>query len=285
MKRVVAAALLSILALSCSKKADAPQAVQQQRPAAQAQQTPPQQAVLDPTALPPGHPPVSAAPQQAAQAQAPAPAGGTLTGKVVETMNSGGYTYLKLRTASGDVWAAVQQTSVNVGATASIAPQMTLDNFESKTLNRKFDHIIFGVAAAPGAPPAMQASAMPMASGAAQHMAAPADTGAIRVAKAEGASGRTIAEVWAQKDKLKDAPVAVRGKVVKFLPGIMGRNWLHLRDGSGSHDNGSDDITVTTADSAAVGDVIVVIGTVRLDKDFGAGYRYAVIVEEAKVSK
>ena len=75
------------------------------------------------------------------------------------------------------------------------------------------------------------------------------------------------------------------GKVVKFLPGIMGKNWLHLRDGSGARANGDDDITVTTGDSAAVGDVVLVRGTVRIDKDFGAGYRYAVMVEEAKVSK
>jgi len=94
-----------------------------------------------------------------------------------------------------------------------------------------------------------------------------------------------VAEVWAQKDKLKDAPVAVRGKVVKFLPGIMGKNWLHLRDGSGSREKGDDDITVTTSETAAVGDVVLVSGVVRIDKDFGAGYRYPVIVEEAKVSK
>jgi hypothetical protein len=208
----------------------------------------------------------------------PPPAAGTLSGKVLETMDSGGYTYLKLRTGSGDVWAAVQQTKVKVGSTVTIAPQMALDNFESKTLKRKFDHIIFGVAG--GQPSA----AAPMAS-AAQHMSAPAETGAVSVAKAEGANGRSVAELWAQKDKLKDAPVAVRGKVVKFLPGIMGKNWLHLRDGSGSREKGDDDITVTTSETAAVGDVILVSGVVRIDKDFGAGYRYPVIVEEAKVSR
>jgi hypothetical protein len=213
--------------------------------------------------------PVSAAPVVKAEsvpaaiaAPQPAPAaatGATLAGKVLETMNSGGYTYIKLRTASGDVWAAVQQTKVAVGEKTAIAPQMTLDDFESKTLNRKFDRIIFGVAAGGAAP--------------------------VSVARAEGTNGKTIAEIWAGRETLKDAPVIVRGKVVKFLPGIMGKNWLHLRDGSGSHDNGSDDITVTTADRAAVGDVVLVSGTLRIDKDFGAGYRYPVIVEEAKVSK
>jgi len=284
MKRVVAAALLALLTFACSKTNEAPKPAAAADPKAAPQQT---VAILDPTKLPPGHPPIptaSAAPA-APVLQPAAPAGATLTGKVVETMDAAGYTYLRLRTASGDVWAAVQQTKVKVGAMATIAPQMTLDNFESKTLQRKFDHIIFGVAASQGAPPPAQPAAAPMASSVAQHMSAPADAGAISVARAEGPNARTIAELWAEKDKLKDSPVAVRGKVVKFLPGIMGKNWIHLRDGSGTHAAGDDDVTITTADRAAVGDVVLVSGTVRLDKDFGAGYRYPVIVEEAKVSK
>jgi hypothetical protein len=269
MKRVVAAAALLLLSFACSKKAEPPQvAAAQPAPAPVQQQTAP---LIDPSKLPPGHPAI------AAPAPQPAAAPGTLTGKVAETMDAGGYTYIKLRTESGDVWTAVQQTKVKVGGTITIAPQMTLDHFESKTLKRTFDHIIFGVAAG--------LQQQPIASSAAQHMSAPAAVAAVSVAKAEGTKGRSIAEVWAQKDILKDAPVAVRGKVVKFLPGIMGKNWLHLRDGSGSHESGDDDITVTTNDMAAVGDVVLVSGTVRLDKDFGAGYRYPVIVEEAKVSK
>ena len=276
MKRIVLTSALLAAFVACSKSQPAAPATPA-KPAATATS-----AATAPVSLPPGHPPV---PMAAAAATAPgaAPqsaAASTLSGKVVETMDAGGYTYLKLRTGSGDVWAAVQQTKVKVGSTATIVPQMTLDNFESKTLKRTFDHILFGTMAGAGAAPHAQPAVQP----AAQHMTAP-ETGPIRVAKAEGANGRTIAEIWAEKDKLKDGPVAVRGKVVKFLPGIMGKNWLHLRDGSGTRDKGDDDITVTTADSAAVGDVVLVSGTLRIDKDFGAGYRYGAIVEEAKVSK
>ena len=87
------------------------------------------------------------------------------------------------------------------------------------------------------------------------------------------------------KNLIKDTVVAVRGKVVKYNPGIMGKNWIHLRDGSGSREKKDDDITVTTLDSAAVGDVVLVRGTVHLDRNFGAGYVYPVIIEDAKVSK
>jgi hypothetical protein len=199
------------------------------------------------------------APAPIAQTPAPAPAAATLSGKVLETIDAGDYTYLKLRAASGDAWAAVPKTNLAVGSSATIAPQMTLDKFQSKTLHRTFDHIIFAVMAesAPAAP-----------------VPAEADHGALRVA-----------DIWASPAVLKDKPVVVRGKVVKFLPAIMGKNWIHLRDGSGSRTNGDDDITVTTSDRAAVGDVVTVSGTLHTDKDFGSGYRYPVIVEEAKVSK
>ena len=114
---------------------------------------------------------------------------------------------------------------------------------------------------------------------------ASAGRGKIKVKKAEGAEGKTVAEIYAAKASLKDASVAVRGKVVKYNPGIMGKNWIHLRDGSGSPEKKDNDITVTTLDTAAVGDVVLVKGKVHLDRDFGSGYAYAVIIEEGKVVK
>lgn len=241
-------------------------------------------------------------PSQASQAPAKAaaaPAPSEVTGTVLETLDSGGYTYLKLKTSSGEVWAAVNKTAVKKGSTATIADPMLMEKFESKTLHRTFDQIYFGSLAQAGSAPAGAAGALPpghpavggpAAGGtmAAQHAAAaagPADVGPIKVSKATGVNGKTVAEIYAQKATLKDTKVAVHGKVVKFLPGIMGKNWIHIRDGSGSADKKDDDITVTTMDVAAVGDVVLVTGTVKLDRDFGAGYAYPVMIEEAKISK
>ena len=84
---------------------------------------------------------------------------------------------------------------------------------------------------------------------------------------------------------MKDKPAAVRGKVVKFNGGIMGKNWIHLRDGSGAAADGSNDLLVTTADQAAVGDTITAEGLVRTDKNFGSGYAYKVLIEDAKLKK
>ncbi|MCK6503046.1 hypothetical protein L6R53_06565 [Myxococcota bacterium] len=103
------------------------------------------------------------------------------------------------------------------------------------------------------------------------------------VPKAEGADARTVSEVFAQKAELAGKPVAVRGKVVKFNPNIMGANWVHLQDGSGSSTGGDHDLTLQIKDTVAVGDVVTIRGTVVTDKDFGAGYAYDVIVQDGAV--
>ena len=247
-------------------------------------------------------------------APAAAPAGGAakpqgapeLSGTVVETMDAGGYTYLKLKTASGDAWAAVNQAQVKVGDQATVLGAMPMDNFESPTLKRKFDRIYFGMlagAAAPagaaGAPaaagvapeaahasaPADKAGKPMMPPGHADVKKAPVDETPIKVEKASGSDGKTVAELFAQKASLKGKPVAVRAKVVKFLPDIMGKNWVHVRDGSGSAKDKNNDLTVTTKEKVAVGDVLIVRGTLQADKDLGAGYEFPVIVEDAKFTK
>jgi hypothetical protein len=94
--------------------------------------------------------------------------------------------------------------------------------------------------------------------------------------------GANIATVYKEKDELKGKEVLVRGKVVKFTPGVMDKNWIHIRDGSGGE--GTNDLTVTTDASVEVGDLVTVRGTVALDQDFGFGYKYVVLLENAKVT-
>ena len=101
------------------------------------------------------------------------------------------------------------------------------------------------------------------------------------VKKAEG--GKTIAETFAERGKLVGKEIAVRGKVVKYNVNIMNKNWVHIQDGTGAA--GSNDLTITTNDSTAVGKTVLVRGKVAIDKDFGAGYKYDVILEDAKVAE
>jgi hypothetical protein len=209
----------------------------------------------------------------------PATPGQPVKGEILETRDVDSYTYLRLKTADGEIWAAVPTTTAKKGAQVTIANPMTMENFESKALKKKFDRIVFGQLAEPGAATAPTAS---------PHGAKPpvAGGGAVaKVAKASGPEGRTVAEIVNGKAGLKDKTVQVRGQVVKVNLGIMGKNWIHLQDGSGAAADGSNDILVTTRDKAAIGDIVSARGTVRTDVNVGPGYGYAVMIENAKVGK
>jgi hypothetical protein len=223
-----------------------------------------------------------------APAAAPAADQSRIPGTVLETFDASGYTYLRLETADGEAWAAVPRARLDIGAQVVLLNPQTMSDFESQTLGRTFDTIYFGTLEG-------HSAASPMAQGGANPHGAmqegmgsgahSADAGAapIEVAKAEGADGRTIAELYADRDDLSGKTVALRGQVVKYSAGIMGRNWIHLQDGTGDATTGTNDVTVTSSGTTAVGEIVVVRGTVAVDKDFGAGYRYAVIVEDASV--
>jgi len=111
---------------------------------------------------------------------------------------------------------------------------------------------------------------------------APVQVDVSGVVKLEGE--KTVAEIYAGKANLSDKEVTLRGKVVKFNARIMGKNWLHIQDGTGDADAGTNDLTVTTNVSAKVGDTVIVTGKVHVDKDFGHGYKYDVILEDARVT-
>jgi hypothetical protein len=104
--------------------------------------------------------------------------------------------------------------------------------------------------------------------------------------KAPAAKVHKVGDLFKQKASLDNQKVTVKGKVVKVASGIMGRNWIHLQDGSGDPGAKTNDLTVTTSQELPeVGKTVTVTGVLRKDKDFGSGYFYAVIVEEATVSK
>jgi hypothetical protein len=141
-----------------------------------------------------------------------------------------------------------------------------------------------GQAPAPAAGGQGAAAAPPPAPPHGAAMSAGVDMGDVKVPKATGSDARTIAEVFAQKAALKDRTVTIRGKVVKYNAGIMGKNWIHLRDGTGTAGK-DNDVTVTSLDATAVGEVVVVHGKVAVDQDIGMGAPYPVVVQDAKVTR
>jgi hypothetical protein len=200
----------------------------------------------------------------------------TLSGKVVETMDSGGYTYVKLQKSGKSMWVAVPQMKVTVGQEMSFAPGMVMTDFKSNSLNRTFDAIVFSTGVA---------GLETKASGQKPSEVKPAETKKIKVEKASGPNAYSVAELHEKSASLDKKSIVVKGQVVKVSQGIMGKNWVHIQDGSGDASKGSNNIVATTQDLPSVGDTVTAKGTLYKDKDFGSGYKYAVIVEEASVKK
>jgi hypothetical protein len=221
---------------------------------------------------------------QKAQPGAAAPAAPTAySGTVLSTKDASNYTYLEIQGTTGVFWAAVPRTAVKQGDRVELQNGAVMNNFEAKVLGRKFDSIIFagGVVvnggqpeAAPAGPGAPGQKEMPVDAG--SHMKADTSANATDVKKAAG--GVTIAELLASPASFKDKKIVLQARVVKFLPEIMKKNWLHLKDASVA----DKDIVATSAEAFKVGDVVLIEGTVRTDQDFGFGYKYAVLIEEAK---
>ncbi len=201
----------------------------------------------------------------------------SLDGTVAEALDAGNYTYLRLTTALGDKWAAVPQVKVKVGEKVTVTHAMVMTKFASPTLKRSFDEILFGTLAPRGGLEGQAANAL------AGSGAAAAPTGPV--AHMTGPNAHTVAEVFANKAALKDKPVVIRGRVTKFNAGILGHTWIHISDGTGSKATGDDDLTVTTQGSADVGEVVIIRGPVHLDRDFGSGYAYAVMIEDATLDR
>jgi hypothetical protein len=202
---------------------------------------------------------------------APAASASGVSGEVLEVKEVESYTYLRLKTKDGETWAAVGKAAVKKGDKVTIENASVMKNFESKSLKRTFPTILFGSLGGAG-----NATA-----GAAPVAAKTANSAPIKVSKARGANARTVAEVMAKATELKDKPVRVHGKVVKYNAGIMGKNWIHLRDGTGTDADNTNDVLVTTSAQTKVGEVVTVSGVVHTNKDFGAGYSYKVLIEDA----
>lgn len=212
----------------------------------------------------------------------PVPAG-MVRGKVLESMDAGSYTYAQIDMGTEQRWLAAPKTSVKIGDTVQAAEGMAMPGFESKTLNRKFD-VVYFVSGLDNLSNPVAIVEAPVAAEDHPQPKAEAGPAAEEVTVSPIEEGKNIAELWANKEGYEGKEVTLRGKVVKYNANIMGSNFLHIRDGSGQAAAFNNDLSVTTKDQAKIGDTVVVTGKVVLDKDFGAGYAYPVMVEEAKVT-
>jgi hypothetical protein len=227
-----------------------------------------------------------AAPEENRQAENTAPAAvpgnphfpganvqGMIYGTIRETMDAGGYTYIQLDTGTKKVWAAARQQPVKVGSMVAVSTGMPMSNYHSKSLNRDFELIYFTDRIVGDSLDKSAAALDPHASIPKESSSTPIEG----IEKAEG--GKTVAEILGQKKTLAGKSVRVRGKVVKYTAEVLGKNWIHIRDSSTG-----EDLTITTDGTVAINDIILAEGKVVLDKDFGYGYVYAVLLEDSTVT-
>jgi hypothetical protein len=211
-------------------------------------------------------------------------------GEIIETLDSGGYTYIVVQTDDGPAWVAGPVTNITVGEAINLPRARAMTDFHSKSLDRTFDVIYFVASfGAQADDPSDPHAALKRA-----HKGLDIDFGTDTNGGSKTAverevvgqfdpapGGVTIAEIYENRMELKGRIVKVRGLVVKFSPAIMGTNWIHLQDGTGGEENF--DLTVTTDSTARIGDLVTVEGVLAVDMNLGAGYTYDVLIQHAKL--
>ncbi|NNK94442.1 MAG: DNA-binding protein [Desulfobacterales bacterium] len=234
----------------------------------------------------------------------------SISGKIVEAMNAAGYTYVNLSTANGPLWVALPQTALKVGDEISCKPGMEMKDFYSNSFNRTFASIIFSEGVIEGEPGNPHASALvpaatsqedsfeaavesekqaPSATQIQPQLASAGSMGAIApfveitVEKAEGENAFTVGDLFDKAEELNGQTIRVRGKVVKYNANIMGKNWLHIQDGTGDPMKNTHDLVITTSQEIGSPSVLTLEGKLVADKDFGAGYSYDVIIENGSI--
>jgi len=201
--------------------------------------------------------------------------------KVKEVLQASSYTYLRVEKNGDDLWIAVDKQEFQPGETVYFEGGLEMNDFKSSELDRTFKTIYFvqDISTQPIRHDQPGGTKMDMNYDEPQH---PVITKVdVNVDQAEGII--PIGDLYAKKADYSGKTVKVKGQVTKVNSGIMGRNWVHIQDGTSSGDDF--DLTVTTNDQPAVGDVVIYSGVIGVDKDFGAGYTYDLILENAQPVK
>jgi len=195
--------------------------------------------------------------------------------EVVEVIQGNSYTYIKAKENMAEKWMAVSKQEVQTGSVYYYDEALPMNNFHSKEIDRTFDEIFFvnSISTTP------LAQAQPKAMEGHKGKVDIQQNSAITLEKQAGEI--TVAQIFGNRSNFSEKEVEIRGIVVKVNEQVMGKNWIHIQDGTS--DNGNFDLTITSADLPKLNDEITVKGKIILNKDFGYGYTYEVIMEDAKV--
>lgn len=211
--------------------------------------------------------------------------------EVKEVIQTSNYTYLKVERNKQEQWIAIgKMDNAKAGDVYYFEDGLEMKNFESKELNRTFESVLFVMEISDqpikhedvtgGMPGGMQNVGNQPVMGDKPEKPV-IDKIDVNIELPAGAT--SIADLYAKSSTFKGKLVTVRGKVTKVNVGIMGRNWVHIQDGTA--DGNNYDLTITTNDEPAMGSIVTYSGTFSVEKDFGYGYYYPIIVENAELVK
>ena len=199
-------------------------------------------------------------------------AGDVFEGVVVDTLDGGGYTYLQIEDAKKKYWIAVEGLKIDKETEVRFTEELRAKNFESKSLNRTFDEIVF-------------ASNLQYRTSVPESANIALVTELVKVSPYQQKDTISVAQAWKERVKLNGKNISIRGKVVKVSKNIMEKNWIHIQDGTGEGAEVGRIVFTSKDDTINVGDVVTAQGVVSADKNFGTGYVYKIIVENASFKK
>lgn len=197
---------------------------------------------------------------------------------VEEVLQTSQYTYILTKQDNQDLWLAISKMNMEIGSIYYYQDGLLMSNFKSQELDRTFDKIIF-VDELFSTPPTAKVESN--STDLIHSGSVSSEKNNISVAVADG--GISIADLYSKKNTYSGKVVKISGKVVKYNPEIMERNWIHLQDGTDFE--GQFDLTVTSNVNVSIGSIVTFEGLITLDKDFGYGYFYDVIMEDGKMVK
>ncbi|MBN1651362.1 MAG: hypothetical protein JW857_08540 [Bacteroidales bacterium] len=197
---------------------------------------------------------------------------------VKESMPAGGYVYI-LGDQDGELkWFAVSDQEVNEGEVFYFTDPLVMKDFYSKELDRPFEEIVFLSKVSKNADDLVTPSNRIM-----NKPSGKVTTDRLEIEIEVPADAISIQQLFEHKEDYQGKTVRVRGQVVKFSPEIMNTNWIHIQDGTAF--DGKYDLTITSSSVVEVGDVLTFEGKIAVDKDFGYGYFYDVLMEAAEIKE
>ena len=195
---------------------------------------------------------------------------------VKEMIDGGGYVYLNVDEDGNNYWMAIATMPIEVGNTYYYNGGMVMKDFVSKHLNKTFEFITFAEGVRATEEKQVVADTHMHGNQMVEQVAITA-----KIEKAKG--GISLEELFKGKSSFDKKTIIVKGKVVKVNNGIMDKNWVHIEDGT--QFNKERDLTITTTEEVKEGDIVTFKGAIVLNKDFGAGYVYDIVLENGILVK